>query len=487
MHEHLRIRAHRFSDLGGRIEVYVEHAVDAVVVGRACQRGRGRTRRRTLETGCGIPSTADAATHCRQTEIGRLKGDRATIQPVGRPAAGQSAERTDRFGDPVIHHALEIMRRHRAQDEGAVHHVEDIVETQAIGDVEIDAFVAHLGEVEGARAEEQFADPVGIGAVGRTEPSDALVAAVEDVLREILPDGPFHGDVEIVDRGGQAGNEARRQHHARRIGVGLFRLEIEIARRGLAEGNGGRRIDEGIGQRVRPRCARLEQFVQIGRPDVARIGSAQHDVVDRLPGRAKFVGRDVARRGIVRRTHRAVEDEPEAKRNDGFKVSFLDVVFPEGREVVSDLEAGLEVGGDEAGDLFLAIFGADGEAHVTGPEREGRERQVRTHDRLLQFLVAIGVAEDVVDRRRIGDARAQDVERDAAIGRIRQCRTAHDGACRYADRIARRGEHGVDGIVVIGVDDDVAQLFVRIGFAILDIGIPDRGFARDFEFAFDAA
>ena len=340
-----------------------------------------------------------------------------------------------------------------------------------------------LGEVERALEHLQVvAERVGSAHHRRAEFLHPFGAALDNGLRRHRADRPVDLDVVIVDRGGEAGQEARLQHQPDAPLVGLFRLEQRIAPRGAGELDRGVVLG-GIEQHVDAGRPGREQFAQVGRPDIARPRGAEAEIGDRFIGDPGLPGGDIARSGIVGAAHRAIKVKPFEHRHQQFDIAFGHVVRAEAGQEVAHEPPGAEIGRDFAGDLFAAVFSAHRDRDRTGRQGEGIERQVGREHVLFKPLAAEGIAQHIVERGLAGDADPHPVERNAAVGRRGQRRTADDRSRRHADGIAGRGEHRVLRQRQAGIVGDVARHFASAADALLVVGIPPRAAAEQRESA----
>src|SRR6185312_16659539 len=110
-------------------------------------------------------------------------------------------------------------------------------------------------------------------------------------------------DVVEIDRGGEALGEGWRQYGAGGQRVGLFGLEVRVARLDLADlHRSSEHWIEHVGVRA---SAIFEQLGDVGRADVAGAGGAKAEAVERDVGSAGLPGIDGAAQRIMGATDRA--------------------------------------------------------------------------------------------------------------------------------------------------------------------------------------
>src|SRR6185312_11296993 len=222
-------------------------------------------------------------------------------------------------------------------------------------------------------------------------------AELQGVLLRDDTDGAFQVDIEIVDRGGEAIDEGRRQHDAELFGVGRLRLQVQVAAeeaaaltgdalRGvlvlvhrhagaLAVRQGGEAVDAlRIGTTARigtaPQTERLrrEELDDVRCTHRTLVARTQTEVVDRLPFRAVLVRvhrtREVVRRVAVAGVGRQILEERHIlnDRDTHLAEDFLEVVTAvralrraalTGEVTAREFEVGAQV------EDFLAILAAD--------------------------------------------------------------------------------------------------------------------------------
>ncbi len=142
------------------------------------------------------------------------------------------------------------------------------------------------------------------------------------------------------------------------------------------------------------------------------------------------------------------------------------ILAVEGSEIALRIDAIDRALVDRGPALFHAMLRAEGDRDGAGGEAEGQLSLHGTGEHFLSQRLALVIPVrgdvDIVDRRLRGDAIAEDVERRAAIRRVRQRRAADDGARRDAGGIAGGRDHGVDRAIIIGIDVVVDRLLVEI-------------------------